>query len=326
MAKKKQAPVDRNVDPELVRAFRAYKKHAPHLRKRIGVLAVGFGLKSTNGCYGFESLPHLPAPKNPKVTYAIRVYVAHKLAKGSLSKREMIPAEYEGVPTDVIEVKPGRSVGTVDSTTDFPTLIGGAPIGFGNLGGTLGIVLTGPDGQQRIVTCGHVAFGGGIFGHNAGGVFQPPNGTDVGIPEINGLNAQVRQDCASVVLNGAKPAVSNQIQTLGAVAGTVAHTEATVNTIVMKFGMKTERTTGRIVGAFSFFPSGSLGVSFTNQYTIASTVASLPFSDEGDSGALVVARRNGGLAAVGILIGLSSAGESIALPIDDALDILGLQI
>src|SRR5713226_6592942 len=53
------------------------------------VVGVGVGRKITNG--------------QPTDTNAVRIYVAHKIAKEAISDSMMLPQTIDGVPTDVVE-------------------------------------------------------------------------------------------------------------------------------------------------------------------------------------------------------------------------------
>jgi hypothetical protein len=328
MARSKH-PAPGSADAKLAKAFAIYRRYAYRLRKRKGVVAVGFGLKSTQGCYGFEYLPHLPKPSREQVTYALRVYVREKVHARSLPRKQLLPTHIEGVPVDVIEMPRGRCTAGIGFAVDFNPLIGGAPVGIAREFGTLGIVAASmADGQPRLLTCAHVAFGVPPTA-NPGPFFQPPQGSPVAVgkPETNGLDFQIPLDCATVALNGAKPGTPGQIFSMpGPVNGILPRDPSLLKIQVMKYGVKTDLTRGRIVDAFFFFFNEDLQIGFDNQYLIASTNAAAPFVDAGDSGALVVAQQGGGLAAVGIVIGQTDNRHAVALPIADALDGLGLQL
>jgi hypothetical protein len=328
MAKKK-ANLAQDVDPELMKAYGVYRKHAARLRKKKGVVAVSFGLKCTKGCYGFEQLPHLPKAKKVKLTHAILIYVKEKRREASLSKRELLPKEIDGVPTDIIEMPTGRCAVGTGFDTDFPTLMGGAPIGITTEFGTLGIVCTGAaDGQERLLTCAHVAFGIPPT-TSPGSVFQPPAGATVviGTPDANGLDFGPPLDCASVKLNGTKPTAPGQISTVpGQIDGVIDRSPSITKIMVKKIGVKTGPTSGHIVDPSFPFHNDDLGIDFPKQYLLAPSNPALPFAAEGDSGALLYAQQSDGLKAVGIIIGLTSSGSAVACPIVPALEGLGLRL
>jgi len=88
-----------------------------------GVTGIGVGEQITNG--------------QRTGTVCIRVYVSKKKPKSKVSKEQMIPANINGIPTDVIErefvlhpakVSLENVERMVDSTT-YPTLTGGISIG-----------------------------------------------------------------------------------------------------------------------------------------------------------------------------------------------------
>jgi hypothetical protein len=134
-----------------------------------GVLAVGFGRKQTGG--------QLTERR------ALRVYVEEKKALDQLAPGEVIPAEIEGVATDVLPIPRGQAFGTQDTQRHSP-LIGGITItnlkpdagGAGFSGGTLGCFATidgaGLPDNVALLTNNHVlATHGGGLGDT---VYQPP--------------------------------------------------------------------------------------------------------------------------------------------------------
>ncbi|MFH8249431.1 hypothetical protein ACH3VR_03560 [Microbacterium sp. B2969] len=133
-----------------------------------GVLAVGFGRKQVG-----EQLTD---------RRALRVYVEEKKPLDQVAAGEVIPAEIEGVPTDVLPIPRGRAFGTQDTQRHSP-LLGGITItnlkldAAGTFGaGTLGCFAT-IDGQAPrenivLLTNNHVlATNGGQLDDT---VYQPP--------------------------------------------------------------------------------------------------------------------------------------------------------
>ncbi len=132
-----------------------------------GVLSVGFGLKQVGG--------------DLTETRALRVYVERKKSLDELTVDEMVPAEVDGVPTDVVTIPRGSSFGTRDTDRHSP-LIGGItisnlkPDGSGQFGmGTLGCFATidGVAGPKNVVLLGNahvLAANGGAAGDT---IYQP---------------------------------------------------------------------------------------------------------------------------------------------------------
>lgn len=329
MAMTKQ-PRHRIDTPALRKAFQAYRKHASRLRKRKGVVGVSFGLKATKGWYGFESPPHCPKPKKKKLTYAIIVLVERKLDKSVVPKRQLLPTSIDGVPVDVVEMRTGHSVSGIGLDYDSTELISGVPLGFpGSFGaGTLGLVAKAPDGQQRLVTCSHIAFGTPPS-PNLGPVFQPPLGTPVavGTPDVDGMNSNPPQDCATVTITGVKPAVAGKVLSLSKnVSGIIKRSPGIVSLALKKYGPKSGLTEGHIA-IFNYpFYNPTLGRTFPKQYIIGSSTPEL-FCEPGDSGSLVFTEQDNELKAVAIVIGqLDDTMECVALPIEFAFKALGVKI
>lgn len=133
-----------------------------------GVRAVGFGRKEVGGRLTDDR--------------ALRVYVDAKKPLAEVAPGEAIPAEIDGVPTDVLTIPRGRAFGTQDTQRHSP-LIGGititnmksGPGGATLAGGTLGCFATndGVPARENVVllTNNHVlADHGGAIGDT---VFQP---------------------------------------------------------------------------------------------------------------------------------------------------------
>jgi len=91
---------------------------------------------------------------------AIVVFVTSKKPLGELTPQEVIPAEIDGVKTDVVEEEMPRLFGLPD-TDDYKVLDGGIQIQAGTTVtgvGTLGCIARTDDPQPKIValTCQHV--------------------------------------------------------------------------------------------------------------------------------------------------------------------------
>jgi hypothetical protein len=310
-------------DPKAVKAYEVYRKHAARLRrmKGKGVVAVGFGLKRTKGAYGFETLPHLPKPKKVKVTYAIIVYVKEKVCESSLPKDKILPKKIDGVPVDVVQESECRLAAGVGYAAPFNPLIGGAPIvgsGPNARKGTAAIAVN-SRGIPCYLTCAHVAFG--IPPQtDPGNVFQPATGArvDIGPPTDSGLKWSVPVDCALIELT--KPADLLSVNGFPGlkVSGILGASISIGKIDVEMEGVVSGHRIGRVtLPSFEFdekFPPDGLGIAFRKQYRIHSS-DSLAFAQPGDSGSLIVARMDGRLLAVGMLIGFTDDGDGVATPV-----------
>lgn len=109
------------------------------------VVTVGFGLKERDGEITDRA--------------ALRIYVRRKKPLSELAEDEILPSEFEGVPTDIVELFEVEPLHCED-IREYPTLIGGITIttykrdGSGDLGrGTLGFFATldGVEGPDNVV-------------------------------------------------------------------------------------------------------------------------------------------------------------------------------
>jgi hypothetical protein len=111
----------------------------PHVR------SVGVGLRIRAG--------------KPTGELAFRVYVDTKVSKAALSAGDLIPDNFEGIPTDVIEIGRAKKICWTKGTRP---LVGGIEISdspFENLStqsGTLGCIVTTADGKMAALSCEHV--------------------------------------------------------------------------------------------------------------------------------------------------------------------------
>ena len=303
------------------------------LRGLPGVTHVSVGLKETGG----------------RVTdqLAIRVYVDEKKPSGELRPTERVPADVEGVPTDVNVVE------TYDFTADnarYRPIKGGIRItnrivdlndtGMGTTihRGTLGCIATyDADGSPVLLSNWHVLTGN--TGRKGDRVFQPPPSV-VPPAELADLPLRPTDDTDSIAkildykitdkVDGAIARIDvsswcrccgidyrNEINGLSlsghpptnVISGQRA---AVAGERVYKVGAVTGRTVGHVVDphlASISITRGGVTYTFTGQIQIASDDPAAPFSTNGDSGAIVIGEDNK-------VVGLQFAGNQQAPPAD----------
>lgn len=130
-----------------------------------GVLRVGFGLKETGG----EVVP----------TWAYRVYVERKHPRDTLSSEEVIPAEIDGVKTDVHVYAPIRH------HTKTPSIAPGDEIqrwlpNNQQEAGTLGLIVR-KGGDRHILTCQHVLIDSSLLLDGNKDVYDPHRKSCAGV-------------------------------------------------------------------------------------------------------------------------------------------------
>lgn len=285
------------------------------LLKIPGVTAVDVGYKYVNGQRTNE--------------IAIRVHVAKK--KKAVDKKDMIPAEINGIKTDVIEgtydpqivsEKKNLTFDAQADTTNYRPLQGGISIGpdrsVGGLvfAGTLGCMVTdNTNGRVMMLSNFHVMCIDNSW--HPGDQMNQPSLIDTGT-HASGVGTLLRAVLSSHV-DGAvaniNPAIGKQasVVSIGNVAGTAS---AVLGAAVRKRGRTTLLTFGFIDGlnaSVNVNYGGAIGTrTLTNQITIATDTAHNPmFSDHGDSGSVIMDSSNN---VVGLLFA-GSGPRTIANPI-----------
>ena len=304
--------------------FRKLVGFSPYARKRVAakelfpkrgnLVGVGYGVKITAHGHGADE--------------AVRVYVRKKRPKKSLRPKQRVPPTINGLPTDVIEV------GTIVAQGHTWPVSGGASIGhFDVTGGSIGCRVVKPgDAGEYILSNNHVLanVNAGSVGDDIlqpspddGGDDSPPPGGD----SVGQLAEFAKLDFGAANLIDAAIA---RVTTPGAVAAGLAgigDVGAPVDGQLHQSVRKSGRTTGVTIGVIGDLSAhisvdyGGQLAHFDHQLAIA-TVGSF-FSDEGDSGALVVDAVT--CAAVGLLMG-GASGVSYANPITEVLAHFGVTI
>jgi hypothetical protein len=314
---------DRLLLPALRRPIRRTPK-AISYKPTDNVVAVGIGEKFVGG--------------KPTGLLALKFLVRSKKERTLLSEKHLLPKTVRGLPADVEQVGTLRACDTVlDPKTEVRPARPGCSVGFkppdGGVpeAGTFGALVK-RGNSLFILSNNHVLADENNIqpGPNAL-IFQPAilDDADFGNHQIATLfsfanllhGAPNIVDCAlAQVMNPSL--VSNSILQIGVPSGIAA---PFIGMQVHKFG----RSSGYTVGSVSMFGNANLEYDtdiflFKNQIFIQS-ITSDPFSERGDSGALVVER--GTQRAVGLLIGLASDGTSgVANPIMEVLQKLNVTL
>ncbi len=284
---------------------------------------------------------------------SIVVYVAQKKPKGELTEAEQVPAEINGVKTDVqeltIELQQSKvlveGAALVDASA-YPTLVGGISMGpvrsvyltppevptAGNyvFVGTLGaMVRDRATGATMAMTNFHVACINS--GWSVGDRMVQPSLVDGGSAATQQFGSLTRAvlsenvDGAVVTVDAGK-AWDYSVQAIGDVAGS---TPAVTGVAVQKRGRTTEHTFGSVASTdftVSIDYGDGLGTrTLRHQIRIATdTTRSARFSDHGDSGSVVMDEHRN---VVGLLFAGSNDGSmTFANPIQAALDELGVDL
>lgn len=306
-----------------------------------GVNAVDINEKVTNG----ESTGRL----------SIVVFVDEKKAKSKLRKGEEIPAEIDGIPTDVQEEKVVLQAGAFQALVDvepqidvtkYTPLRGGISMGpcrsvflsppdvptAGNyvFTGTFGAVVKDrASGAAMALTNFHVACVDSTW--SVGDTMAQPSRVDGGTcpgDRFGTLTRAVLSDNVdgAVVTIDAGKVHDCSIEGIGAVRGTAA---AAVGMGVRKRGRTTELTHGSVnstdVSVSIDYGDGLGAHTLKHQIRVAPDTATNPrFSDRGDSGSVVVTADN---KVIGLLFGGTLSGSATFVnPIQSVLDELGVDL
>ena len=272
------------------------------------IRGVGFGAKVTSGA-GID-------------TTAVRVYVRAKQPKRLLSKSEIVPAEINGIPTDVIAVGEifaaavacGVSVGHVKVTA-----------------GTLGCLVkrAGASSKRFILSNNHILANANIAKKNDA-ILQPGKIDGGVLPAIAKLTdfEPLRFDGTPNTIDAAiaelldAASVTPDLMVIGPIVAPVSG--ASVYQSVRKHGRTTLHTVGVIMDIAADVNVGYEGgrvAAFHDQ--LAVTGLNGGFAGRGDSGSLVVdavSRR-----AVGLVVAVSQ-GLTYCNPIDAVLARFGVDI
>ncbi len=301
----------------------------------------------------------------------IRVYVKEKIAAKVLDKADIIPEKINGIPTDVnvvetinFEQDNARYQELIGGITVTNRIIGFNSTGTGTLmsRGSLGCMATYTQTNSIVILSNwHVlAANGAVIGDRiyqpspttlpvltpAQIPFKPKDDTDA-IGKLLKHAITTKVDGAIASLDGCNSICSrccgrnykNEINGLS-VGGNppkntiIGEASATIGETVYKVGRSTGRTVGRVVDdnfpTFSITRGGTT-YTFSGQIKIQQTTTTIPFSQHGDSGSVIINHQN---KIIGLLFasGRSTVGtspstySSIANHIADVKSALGITI
>jgi hypothetical protein len=295
---------------------------AAELRNRLNAAApgrytVGVGLKQTGGEYTDQ--------------VAIFVYVQEKRPAEDVPEVELVPPEFGGYVTDVVEAQPTL----IDDKSRYDPLRGGIQISKEHTAddgiffpgtGTLGAIVRSRDtGESLLLTCAHVVKLSDFNVYQPGQSFTTPF-TDI-VGTVLGLRDESNPlllDCAVIDLNGSR-GIQVAIEDIGAVQGVSTQLPA-LGEVVKKRGARTLLTQGFVVRLIvsPFVPA-------IDQFEISGGVPLVTlFAGKGDSGSVVLNANN---EVIGLLYaipiedlgdGLGSAG--LAMPIHNVQEALQVDI
>jgi hypothetical protein len=308
------------------------ERAAEWLHKVPGVQGVGVGGKVTAG--------------EPTGELSITVFVERKRPLADVPRDEQVPAEIEGVPTDVIEEPeirvlqgvPGIPTGTERlDEEEYRPVRGGVEVNrvSGPLRGTLGCLCTVTGDPRRVIalTNHHIVLkqcadtpAGQNCGQPKGRESSTRSCHDI-IGKLVDAQCDTKLDIGLIQLNPGMQWLA-EIEGDGIVTGarTLTAADAQPGTLqVKKRGFTSELTGGVVthVGRTGVARNHDQTVhrTFTNGIRIQAnpdpeTSGSTEFANDGDSGAAV---RDLSGAVVGILFG-AGAGIGMAFPIQDVID------
>lgn len=270
---------------------------------------------------------------------AIRVHVRKK--RDRVPEAQAVPAEIDGVVTDVVErtyelqvVREQADVAVQADTTHYSTLEGGISMGPSRViggsifAGTLGaICVDKASGKKAVLTNFHVACVDSTWA--VGDRMVQPSRIDTGVVPGDEFGAILRATLSdhvdgAVVSIDAGRTTSASIVDIGTVRGTKA---ATLGMAVRKRGRTTGLTYGSVDGlslTVAVDYGDGLGTrTLTDQVSItADTTRNAMFSDHGDSGSVIVDD-------AGFVVALLFAGagaNTVGNPIANVLSELNIDI
>jgi hypothetical protein len=316
------------------------QRAAERLTKLPGVHMVGLGGREKDG--------------RPTGQLVLKVFVERKRPLAQLSASEIVPAEFEGLPTDVVETGrftlaafppgqpplPAQQISRDGDWERYRPLWGGGQVRAkdGPCDGTLGFLATVPADPKQVyaLTCHHVLFStvAGVVGRKCG---QPDWGdsstkccrTTIGLSGPS----HYQQDGIDAALIRLDPGTEwlAEIHQIGFVVGKYDLTlaDAQPSTYQLRKRGRTLRLTGgplQAIGVPGFItpPPGSAlpnrhitnGIMISPNPSLSDPAATVWFAQQGDSGAAVVNADN---KIVGQIIGVNPQGWGIAQPIADVI-------
>ncbi|MEU5431808.1 trypsin-like peptidase domain-containing protein [Streptomyces sp. NPDC020719] len=285
--------------------------------REAGKYTTGVGLKQTGGVFTDQ--------------ISLFVYVPLKRPPEDVTEGELVPSEFGGYVTDVVEVQPTL----IEDSARYDPLHGGIEISreriiddgiFAPPTGTLGAIVTSRvDGAAQLLTCAHVVQRTDLNVYQPGQVSTSPT-TDI-VGTILALRSEFNPlflDCAVIDLNGSRSWKAT-IEDIGPVQGALTDVPP-LGEVVKKRGKRTLLTNGFVVRLIS-----SAFVPAIDEFEMSGAVPSVTlFAGGGDSGSVVLNSSN---QVIGLLFAipnedlgpkLSSGG--IAQPIYNVQEALQIDV
>jgi hypothetical protein len=274
----------------------ARRRNEDHLLRLDNVVGVATSLKVTGG--------------QPTSTWSLTVLVDRKRPLDEVREESRVPAELDGVPTDVLEV--GRPEALTFASRVRPALpgfsIGHYEITAGTFGCLVRDIRPQGSGEYLILSCNHV-----LANSNAGSpgdLILQPGPFDGGLYPADAVAALERFEPITFRAAGynvvdcavARPLYSRNV--VAAIIGQVIPRgidQAAVGQLVIKVGRTTQVTVGRVLAVDATIAVGYLVGTAIYRHQIITTA----MSAGGDSGSLLMT--DPALDAVGLLF----AGSSI---------------
>ncbi|MDX2170577.1 MAG: hypothetical protein SF182_26125 [Deltaproteobacteria bacterium] len=295
---------------------------------RDGVHGVSIARKVTNGKRG-RSL-------------CVQFYVERKLPKQLVGARLQIPVHLDGIPTDVVEMRRFRlSAAACPDVRErhrplLPGISAAHPeIGAGTLGGFCRSTKPGDPADLLLALSNSHVFSTDAADDPDAKLYQPAlldgaTNDDHFARLLRWTPIRLREDGvnkADAAVGRVYPSItaSNHLCPLGAIQGAG---KATRNAPVGKVGRTTGITTGTIVSIDAdmdvFIPERGAAI-FEDQILIAGSADTPRFSDEGDSGALII--NTDTREAVGLLFAtVSDGGHGLANHFGDVAAALSIRL
>jgi len=259
----------------------------------------------------------------------IKIYVRQKFQRQEIATQSVLPTAIDGILTDVEEVGEIWAFQAINSAQRFSRLrpapcgvsVGHYAVSVGTIGAVVRDSGRQDNGRRYILSNNHV-----LANSNNASIGDPifqPGGLDGGIATANRIGAlrrfvplkfdgrQNTVDCAIAEVDPTM--VMKEVCSIGVARGTVL---ANRTMVVSKHG----RTTGLTYGVITDVDAdikvaydGGREAIFANTIVVRGTAPTVPFSEGGDSGSLILDSR---LRALGLLFaGASSGNITFANPI-----------
>jgi hypothetical protein len=270
---------------DLAKARRVLKKVRPKWRRRVGVVDVGVGLKLVDG--------------GATEAVAIHVYVSAKVEPAALRPNQRFPKEVGGVLVDVIQATGRRSQGAAIQSGQHVVANDPTSIDFG----TIGLVLRRQnDPTNWFLTCGHLA-------PPAVAMFLHESSGGVGVPTIG----SVPRNTATRINRRLNPrhdwaAIRSAVDP-GLVRGGFQGAPRPYQVESAQIGDPVFRVSGtgqKVVGLVTGLevPIDIGGDDNVAMIQVAAPLGQPPFSNPGDSGAMLLRDAGAGTDLIGVIFAI----------------------